>query len=87
MEDRKQTWIEKAKSTQKFHRQQLQTHDKWTIGETAKVLRRSPGSVSEDLLIARYLKHHSVELEKFSHTYEVLEYIRKKMREEELEEN
>lgn len=85
LEDRKPTWIEKAKSTQKYHREQLQSHDKWTIRDTAKVLRRSPGSIAEDLLIARWLKTHSTQLEKFSYAYEALEWIRKKMREQELE--
>lgn len=85
MEDRKPTWIEKAKQTQRFHREQLKSHDKWTIGETAKILRRSPGSVSEDLLIARWLRTNPLELEKFEYTYEALEWIRKRIKEERLE--
>lgn len=86
MEPKKPTWIEKAKETHRFHREKLRSHDKWTVTETAKSLRRSFGSVVEDLLIARWLKTHEKQIEKFDYAYQALEFIRKKKNEMETEE-
>ena len=85
MESKRQTWIEKAIETYKFHRSKLLIDDKWTVVGTSKLLKRSLGSVSEDLLIAKWLKTHKEKLEKFSYAYEALAYIRKKQKEENLE--
>jgi len=79
-------WLEKAKETYRFHRSKLLSHEKWTSVKTAQALRRSIGSISEDLLIARWCKSHEKQLEKFSYTYEALEFIRKKQREQDLDE-
>lgn len=79
-------WIERAKETHRFHRSKLLSDDKWTTTRTAKALRRSIGSVSEDLLICRWLKTHEKELLKFEYAYQALEFIRDKQREEEREE-
>lgn len=72
----KQTWIEKALETFKFHRSRLQTHDKWTVEQTANSLDRSLGTVSEDLMIARWLRTHREELEKFDYAKDALKFIR-----------
>lgn len=77
-------WIERAKETFNFHRAKKLADPKWNTIKTAKSLRRSLGGVSEDLLIARYLKTHSAKLEKYKYAYEALEYIRDVEREEEL---
>lgn len=82
----KQTWIERAKGTYKFHRSKLLSHDKWTVAQTAKSLKRSLGSVSEDLLISKWLKTHGMQLEKFDYCYEALAFIRKKEKEQEKDE-
>lgn len=79
-------YIEKARETYKFHRSKLLSNDKWTTVQTAKALRRSIGSISEDLLIARWLKTHEKQLEKFKYAYEALEWIREKIKEQDLSE-
>ena len=79
-------WLEKAKETYRFHRSKLMETDKWTSVQTAKSLRRSIGSISEDLLIARSCKLYEKELEKLKYAYEALEFIRAKEFEDETEE-
>jgi hypothetical protein len=79
-------FIEKAKETHSFHRSKCLSHNKWTVAMTAKALRRSLGSISEDLLIAKWLKTHDKVLEKFDYAYEALEFIRKKKKELDLDE-
>ncbi len=79
-------WLERAKETYKFHRSKLLANDKWNTTLTAKSLRRSIGSVSEDLTIARFCKDNEKEIEKMKYAYEALDYIREKDREEEREE-
>lgn len=82
----KQTWLERAKDTYKFHREKLTSHDNWTITKTSKSLKRSLGSVAEDLLIARWVKTHEKDLERFDYAYEAIAFIRKKEKEIEKEE-
>lgn len=79
-------FIEKAKETYRFHRDKLMSNDKWNTAKTAKALRRSIGSISEDLMIARWCRTHEPQLMKFRYAYEALEYIREKMKEQETEE-
>ena len=79
-------WLERAIATYSFHRSKLLDNDKWSLTQTAKILRRSTGSVSEDLLIARNLKNYPTELEKLDHAYQALEFIRGKQKEQDLEE-
>ena len=79
-------FIEKARETYKFHRSKRISNEKWTTVQTAKALRRSIGSISEDLLIARWLKTHEKQLEKFKYAYEALEFIREKQKEQDLDE-
>ncbi len=78
-------WIEKARETYKFHKTKLLSNSDWTVAKTAHALRRSIGSICEDLLIARWLKTHEPQLTKFSHAYEALEFIREEKRKLELE--
>jgi hypothetical protein len=79
-------FIKKAKETYAYHRDKLMSNDKWTTVMTAKLLRRSLGSVSEDLLIARWCRTHEKQLEGFLFTYEALDWIREKQKEKEKEE-
>lgn len=79
-----QKWIEKAKETYKYHKTKLLESDNHTEAKTAKLLRRSLGSICEDLLIARWLRTHERQLEKFEHAYQALEWIREKKREQEI---
>ena len=79
-------WLERAKETYKIHRARLMSTDDWTLAKTAKLLRRSIGPISEDLLIARWCKTHEKHLENFKYAYEAIEFIKKKKREQETEE-
>ena len=79
-------FLEKAKETYAFHRSKLLSNDKWSTTQTAKCLRRSIGSISEDLLIARASRDFEVELSKMKYAYEALEWIREKAKEREREE-
>jgi hypothetical protein len=74
-------WLLRAKETYRFHRYALISDDKWTLTMTAKAMKRSLGSICEDLLIAKWTKTHEKQLEKFSYAYEALEFIRKKQKE------
>ena len=71
-------WIERAKETQRFHAEKRRLDKKWRISDTAKVLNRSSGSVSEDLLIASWLKTHESKLITFDRVKDALEWIRMK---------
>ena len=78
-------WLKQARQTAEYHRSQRLTHDKkWTLTQTAKALRRSLGSICEDILIARESKIY--DLEQFEFQFEALNFIRLKKKERELEE-
>jgi len=79
-------FIKKAKETYAYHRDKLVSEEKWTTVQTAKALRRSIGSISEDLLIARWCRTHEKQLENFLFTYEALDWIREKIAEQKKEE-
>lgn len=78
-------WLERAIETHQFHRSKCLASDEWNIQKTAKALRRSMGSISEDLMIAKALKTHEAKLEKYKYAYEALEFIREELRKESLE--
>ena len=76
-------WLEEALKTASYHRvQRLSNDKKWTLAMTAKALRRSIGSVCEDLLMAKWHKTH--DLSQFSHAYEAINFIKMKKKEMEL---
>lgn len=79
-------FIEKAKETYRFHRSKLELSDDWNLTKTAKALRRSLGSISESLLIARWCRTHENQLEKFEYAYQAIEFIRAKQKEQNLTE-
>lgn len=79
-------WIVRAEETRRFHLSKRKESPKWLIHDTAKALRRSLGSICEDLLIASWLKTHRTELEKFDYAKDALEFIRNKKIELELDE-
>lgn len=79
----KPTWIERAKATHRFHADKVKgSEKKWRVKDTAKLLRRSVGSISEDLLIARWCRTHEKELEQLENAYDALAFIRKKILEQ-----
>jgi hypothetical protein len=54
----KLTWQERARDTEKFHKDLLRKNEKHRIQDTADILHRSLGSISEDLCLASWLKTH-----------------------------
>jgi hypothetical protein len=82
----KQTWIERAVDIHRFHISQLREEPNWTIERTARALNRSVGSVSQDLLIARWLKTHEKQLKRCSSMRDALAWVRLKCHEMQLEE-
>lgn len=83
MKDEQPKWLKKAKETFSFHRHKILDNDHHTVAMTAHLLRRSLGSVCEDLLIARWCRTHEKELEQYEYTYQALEFIREKKKEAE----
>ncbi len=77
----KSHWIDRAVDVHNFHVQQVRSEPSWTINKTAKVLCRSLGSVSQDLLLASWLKTHEKVLRRFSNAKDALEFIRMKKKE------
>lgn len=77
----KQHWIAKCIEIHNYHVSQLKEEANWTIEKTAKSLCRSVGSVSQDILIASWLRTHEKQLRKFRNAKDALEFIRSKKRE------
>lgn len=74
-------WVNKALSLREFHRKKLQENEgNWTLGKTAEALKVSIGAVSEDLLLASWLRTHEEELLKREFRRDALEFVRKKRR-------
>jgi hypothetical protein len=74
-------WLDRAKDTYKFHRSHLISTEDWTLTKTAKALRRSLGSICEDILIAKWCRTHENQILKFEYARDALEFIRKKQKE------
>jgi len=81
----KQHWIERAVDIHRFHIQQLKDEPHWTIEKTAQALNRSIGSVSQDLLLASWLKTHDKQLRRCSSMRDALSWIRVRQREIQME--
>lgn len=69
-------WLDRVKATHAFHVNRLKQDESWTIAQTAKLLKRGIGPVSEDLKVASWLKTHSHIIEKFEYFSEAIEWIR-----------
>ena len=82
----KQNWIDRCVDIRRFHVQQLKDESNWTIEKTANALNRSIGSVSQDLLLASWLKTHDKQLRRCSSMRDALAFVRDKQREMKLEE-
>lgn len=80
----KVSWLERAKETHKVHVANLRNNDGWTVAMTAKVLSRSSGSISQDLMIARWYRTHAMKLDRMHTLTEALEFIRSKEKEMEI---
>lgn len=73
-----QKWIQRAIETYRYHAQKLKENKHWRLSDTAKALRRSLGSISEDVLIAEWLKEHDAEIKRFKYCKDALSYIRER---------
>ena len=74
----KLNWLARALEIQAYHISCLKSDPNWTIEKTAKSLSRSLGSVSQDLLIASWLRSHEKQLRRCSSAREALQFIRSK---------
>lgn len=79
-------YLIKAKQTYEFHRSKLVENSAWRISDSARVLRRSIGSISEDLLIARWSRSHETKLAELEYAYQALKFIRQKEKDRDMEE-
>lgn len=73
---RKRTWVERCRLTEAYHVSQLKSDSKWRIEDTAEALQRSIGSVSQDLLLASWLKTHENQLIRFKRMKDAIEFVR-----------
>ena len=74
-------WLARALETQQFHAAQLQKHSRWTLADTAALLNRALGTVSEDLLIVSWLKSHETKIRNFKRRGDAVAFIRERKRE------
>jgi len=77
----KQHWISKCIDIHNFHVAQIKSEPNWTVEKTAKALCRSVGSVSQDLLLASWLKTHEKQLKRYKNAKDALEFVRGKKKE------
>lgn len=56
----------------------LDQKGRWTLTDTAENLGRSLGSISEDILIASWLKTHADKIKSFKNQRDALAFIREK---------
>ena len=73
----KLTWQERVVDTARVHKRFLQSDSRHTLQNTADLLNRSIGSISEDLTIADWIKTHPKILEMQS-LQDALKFIREK---------
>jgi hypothetical protein len=76
----KPTWQERARQTATYYKELLRTDKQITIEMVAFRLRRSKGSVAEDILIASWFETHP-DITKFPCQKDALEFIRVKKHE------
>lgn len=76
----KRDWIDIAISINTFHVSHLRENPNWRIDDTARLLRRSKGSVSQYLSIASWLKTHENQLRRLETMNEAIEWIKKHKR-------
>ena len=74
----KQTWISRVRATADFHKEQLRQNPNHTYRDTALLLKRSYGRISEDITLAEWLKTHAKQLERCKSIKEALEFVRMK---------
>ena len=83
---REPEWLDRVKSTNRYHKERLRENHKHTIAKTAKSLKRSLGSVAQELKVAQWLKTHERELLECEYFHEAIEFVRDKQHQLEIEE-
>lgn len=73
----KLSWQDRVKETEKFHKCHIRENSKHTIEDTAKLLRRSIGSISQDLMLSSWFKSHP-RIAEFVTMQEALSFVRHK---------
>jgi len=81
----KSHFLDRAIEIRRFHVEQCKEESNWTIDKTAKALNRSTGSVSQDLLLASWVKTHEKQLRRCNSMRDALEFVREKQKEMRLE--
>lgn len=74
-------WLARALETQNFHAEKLKIHQRWSLDDTAALLNRAKGSVSEDLQIVSWLKTHENKIRSFKRRGDCVAFIRERKRE------
>jgi hypothetical protein len=74
-------WVKRVRETNKFHVNKIKDNSKWRLTHTAKALKRSLGSVSEDIMVCKWLRTHERQLIKFEYLGDAIEFIRSKKHE------
>jgi len=73
-------WISRAVETYNYHANKLKDNRNWGLRDTARSLRRSLGSISEDVMLASWVKTHKIQMEKFKYAKDALVYVRERQR-------
>jgi hypothetical protein len=74
---KKETWQERVQKVYKYHQAKVKENKKWTIRDTANSLKRSIGSVSQDVNLYYYLRAYS-QLETIPTYVQAVEWMRNK---------
>jgi hypothetical protein len=77
----KQLWIQRCIDVYRFHAEQLRNESGWTLEKTAEALNRSTGSVSQDILIAQWLRTHETQIRRFKYMTDALKFVKSKKKE------
>lgn len=77
---RKISWQERCRQVDIYHRSELVCNPNWRVADTAEELDRSIGRISEDLMLASWMKTDP-KVERFENMSDALNYVRKKKHE------
>ncbi len=77
----KKTWLQRAVETYNYHCTKVKEKPGWNQTDTAHALGRSSGSVSEDILIASWLRTHEDKLKGFKYAKDAIAFIRQREKE------
>lgn len=77
----KQTWQERVSEIDKFHKSKLrESNGKWRAGDTAFLLKRSLSSITQDLMLADWIRTYP-KIEGFRSMGKALEFVRLRRKE------